>query len=86
MSTFYSEERGIYTRVVSNLMYSRQSIAAAQSAFRAHCSVTVRPQGQGNVAVHVKPLGESAREPTQAVLEFWNFVLDTEAQRRLAMS
>jgi hypothetical protein len=37
------------------------------------------------VTVRVEPLGDAAKAPAQAVLEFWNFVLDSEAQRRLEL-
>jgi hypothetical protein len=83
MTGFAQPEDGEYRRVISTDIYSRQAIVSAQSAFRQHCKVTIQPSGSGQVAVSVKPLGESAADPRQALLEFWNFVLDTEAQRRL---
>ena len=83
MSGFEQQEGGEYRRVVSTEIYSRQAIVSAQSAFRQHCKVIIQPSGPGQVAVAVKPIGEAAADPRQAVLEFWNFVLDTEAQRRL---
>ena len=85
MFGFHQGASGDFTRTISNAMYSRQAISAAQSAFKQHCAVNVRPQGQGLVTVTVKPTGEAAKAPTQAVLEFWNFVLDSEAQRRLEL-
>jgi hypothetical protein len=83
MSGFSQPEGGEYRRTVSTDLYSRQAIVSAQAAFRKHCKVTIQPTGSGEVAVSVKPIGESAADPRQALLEFWNFVLDTEAQRRL---
>ena len=83
MAGFAQPEGGEYRRTVSTGIYSRQTLVAAQAAFRQHCKVTIQPSGQGEVAVAVKPLGEAAADPRQALLEFWNFVLDTEAQRRL---
>lgn len=83
MPGFQQEAPGEFSRTISNAMYSRQSISAAQAAFKAHCSITVRPQGNGIVTVAVRPTGEAAKSAAQAVLEFWNFVLDSEAQRRL---
>jgi hypothetical protein len=74
---------GEYRRVVSTGIYSRQSLVAGQAAFRQHCKVTIEPRGRDQVAVVVKPIGEATTAPREAVLEFWNFVLDTEAQRRL---
>lgn len=85
MQAFQQQVPGEFSRTISNAMYSRQAISAAQSAFKQHCSVSVRPQGQGIVSVTVKPTGEAAKAPEQAVLEFWNFVLDSEAQRRLEL-
>ena len=83
MAGFPEPDNGEYHRVVSTDIYSRQAIVSAQSAFRQHCKVTIQPSGSGQVLVAVKPIGESSADPRQAVLEFWNFVLDTEAQRRL---
>lgn len=83
MAGFAQPENGEYGRTVATDIYSRQALVAAQAAFRQHCKVTIQPVGSGQVAVAVKPIGESAADPRQAVLEFWNFVLDTEAQRRL---
>jgi hypothetical protein len=83
MPGFSQPTPGEFTRTASNAIYSRQAIATAQSAFKAHCSVTIRPQGAGLISVTVKPIGEASRSPEQAVLEFWNYVLDSEAQRRL---
>jgi hypothetical protein len=85
MIGFQQGSSGDFSRTISNAMYSRQAISAAQSAFKQHCLVSVRPQGEGMVTVTVKPTGEAAKAPTQAVLEFWNFVLDSEAQRRLEL-
>ncbi len=83
MAGFGEPEGGEYRRVVSTGIYSRQALVAAQAAFRQHCEVTIQPSGGGQVAVAVKPIGEAAADPGQALLEFWNFALDTEAQRRL---
>ena len=83
MTGFGEPEAGEYRRTVSTAIYSRQALVAAQAAFREHCKVTIRPSGTGDVAVLVKPTGESAADPRHALLEFWNFVLDTEAKRRL---
>jgi hypothetical protein len=85
MLGFHNAVSGEFSRTISNALYSRQSISAAQSAFKQHCMVSVRPQGQGIVTVTIKPMGEAANAPAQAVLEFWNFVLDSEAQRRLEL-
>jgi len=85
MPGFHQDANGDFSRTISNAMYSRQSISAPQAAFKAHCGVTVRPQGNGMVMVTVRPTGEAAKSAAQAVLEFWNFVLDSEAQRRLEM-
>jgi hypothetical protein len=85
MLGFHQGTSGGFSRTISNAMYSRQAISAAQSAFKQHCAVSVTPQGQGMVTVSVKPTGEAAKAPTEAVLEFWNFVLDSEAQRRLEL-
>jgi len=83
MAGFAQPEGGEYCRTVSTRIYSRQALVAAQAAFRQHCKITIQPSGQDQVAVAVKPIGEAAVDPGQAVLEFWNFALDTEAQRRL---
>ena len=83
MSGFAAPEGGEYRRAVSTAIYSRQALVAAQAAFRQFCTVTIRPDGTGQVMVAVKPIGESAASPRQAVLEFWNFVLDIQAQQRL---
>lgn len=83
MTGFHQDTPGDFSRTITNAMYSRQAISAAQAAFRQHCLVKVRPQGEGLVSVTVRPTGEAAKSPEQAVLEFWNFVLDSEAQRRL---
>jgi hypothetical protein len=83
MAGFQEPDSGEFRRTVSSDLYSRQAIVSAQSAFRDHCKVTIQPSGGGHVAVSVKPIGEAAADPRQALLEFWNFVLDTEAQRRL---
>jgi hypothetical protein len=83
MPGFTQPEGGEYRRAVPTDIYSRQAIVAAQSAFRQHCKVTIQLSGSGQVSVAVKPIGEAAADPGQAVLEFWNFVLDTEAQKRL---
>lgn len=80
---FSQPQDGEYRRVISIEIYSRQALAAAQTAFRQHCKVTIQPSGQSQVAVAVKPIGEAAADPGQALMEFWNFALDTEAQRRL---
>lgn len=85
MSGYEQPSPGEYTRLVPTSIYSRQAITAAQAAFKRHCAVTVRPGGQGFVAVSVRPIEEAATSAHDAVLEFWNFVLDTEAQRRLGM-
>jgi len=86
MSTFSHLNTGEFVRTASNAIYSRQAIAAAQAAFKAHCLVTVRPQGDGLISVAVKPIGEATESPERAVLEFWNYVLDSEAQRRMDVS
>jgi len=83
MAGFAEPEDGEYRRSVSTGIYSRQALVAAQAAFRQHCKVSIQPCGDGQVAVAVQPVGEAAADPKQALLEFWNFVLDTEAQRRL---
>lgn len=85
MTGFEKSEDGAFSRAISNAVYSRQSVAAAQAAFKQHCTVSVRPGGNGLVTVKVLPKGEAAKTPRQAVLEFWNFVLDAEAQKRLEM-
>jgi hypothetical protein len=81
---FTESPAGEFSRVVSTSIYSRQALTAAQAAFRSHCTVRIQPNGPNQVAVAVKPLGEASNNPQEAVLEFWNFVMDTEAQRRLA--
>jgi hypothetical protein len=83
MSVFAQQEGGGYRRTVSTDLYSRQAIVSAQAAFRQHCKIAIQPTRSGEVEVSVKPIGDSAADPRQALLEFWNFVLDTEAQRRL---
>lgn len=85
MSGYEQPSPGEYARLVATTVYSRQAIAAAQASFKRHCAVTFRPSGQGFVTVSVRPIGEAATSARDAVLEFWNFVLDTEAQRRLGM-
>jgi hypothetical protein len=37
------------------------------------------------ITVSIRPIGEAANDPEQTVLEYWNYVLDIEAQRRLEM-
>jgi hypothetical protein len=83
MHAFEREDSGAFTRVISNAMYSRQSIAAAQAAFKQYCRVSAKPQGQGYVQVSIEVIGDAKSSARQAVLEFWNFVLDSEAKRRL---
>jgi hypothetical protein len=83
MSGYEQPVPGEFGRVVATSIYSREAISSAQSAFKRHCAVTVRPNGQGYVSVIVRPFGEAATLAAQAVLEFWNFALDAEAQRRL---
>ncbi len=70
-------------RVVSSRFYSEQALRAAQSAFLKHCAVKIEPAGGGLLNVIVKPIGEAVSSGKEAILEFWNFALDTEAQRRL---
>jgi hypothetical protein len=82
---FERQKTGEFTRTISNAVYSRQAISAAQSAFKQHCAISVWPQGQGTVTVSIRPIGEAANDPEQTVLEYWNYVLDIEAQRRLEM-
>lgn len=84
MAEFEELSPGEYTRVVATSIYSRQSLTGAQAAFRNHCAVRIQPNGQNNVAVTVRPTGDASINPQEAVLEFWNYVVDTEAQRRLA--
>lgn len=80
---FERGDREAFVRVVSNAVYSRHSIASAQAAFKQHCRVSAKPRGQGYVEVSIQVIGEAASSTRQAVLEFWNFVLDSEAKRRL---
>lgn len=84
MIGFMESSTGEFMRVVSTTIYSRQALTGAQAAFRSHCAVHLQPNGHNQVAVTVKPLGEALNSPREAVLEFWNYVIDTEAQRRLA--
>jgi hypothetical protein len=84
MMGFVESSAGEFTRMVSTTIYSRQALTGAQAAFRSYCAVRIQPNGPNQVAVTVKPLGEALNSPQEAVLEFWNYVVDTEAQRRLA--
>jgi len=85
MALFEQSAPGEFSRVVSTSVYSRHAVFSAQSAFKRHCAVTVRPIGHDEILVTVRPIGEGLSTALQAVLEFWNFVLDTEAQRRLGV-
>jgi hypothetical protein len=80
---FAQPEDGEYRRVVTTGIYSRQALVVAQAAFRQHCKVAIQPSGENQAMVAVTPIGEAAADADQALLEFWTFARDTEAQRRL---
>jgi hypothetical protein len=70
-------------RIVSSRIYSQDAIHAARAAFLEHCAVQVEPAGDGLLKVIVAPVGEAIAAPREAILAFWNFVLDSEAQSRI---
>jgi hypothetical protein len=71
-----------FTRQVSNDLYSRTAIAAARAAYAPYCSVRILPKADNSAEVTVTISDAHTGDARKIALEFWNFVIDTECQRK----
>lgn len=83
MSRFSLLDGNEYHRLVSIRIYSQEALSAAKAAFLEHCTVRVEHAREELFNVIVAPVGESIAAPREAILAFWNYVLDSEAQSRI---
>jgi hypothetical protein len=73
-----------FTRCIDSAVYPRKAFVKARETYAAYCVVTAVPieSGRAEVTIEVKP--EYAGDARQVMLEFWNFLLDTTCELRLA--
>ncbi|WP_462370345.1 hypothetical protein [Oxalobacter formigenes] len=71
------------SRKIHNSIYSRKALAITRDAYKNYCSVTVRPQKDGDVIVIVIPHEAFRNQARQVIFEFWNYFLDISCKQHL---
>jgi hypothetical protein len=81
---FIKAPDGALSREVSARVYSQDVLSAACSAFQEFCRTEISGDGTGRLLVSIYP--HEPERGRNCVLAFWNFVLNSEAERRFAES
>jgi hypothetical protein len=76
----------VFVRVAHTALYPRKALREAETAFRDHCKVDMRPLDTERIEVAVAPNVASGAEAREICLEFWNYALDLACQQRLEAS
>lgn len=76
----------MYSKVVSNLIFSKDDVAASRQAFLNYLNVQIKPLGFGRIQLFLDVKQEFISNKREICLEFFNFMLDTSTQRRMRNS
>lgn len=71
----------MYTREISNSIYTKKDLAEARQAFVKYLSVQVLPVSKGRVLLTIKVKSEYLSQEREVILEFFNYLMDTSIQR-----
>lgn len=76
----------MYSKIVSNLVYSKDDVAESRQAFLTYLKVQVRPLGFNRIQLQLEAKQEFWENRREIYLEFFNFMLDTATQRMIRNS
>ena len=76
----------MYSKIVSNLVYSKDDVAESRQAFLTYLKVQVRPLGFNRIQLQLEAKQEFWENRREIYLEFLNFMLDTATQRMIRNS
>lgn len=83
MASFDFSASPTISRSADLTIYSRNALAATQSAFKEHCRVHAISLSPNRLLISITPLKTNAEEVRTMFLEFWNYFLDQSCRERL---
>ena len=72
------------TRLIDHLLYPRQALSEARTAYKDYCSVRVEPMPGNKASVTIEVLHEHSPNEREGALSFMNFALDKALELQLA--